>query len=201
MNESIALPDWSWGVGVGGWLTDQTYLSGSINDANGTATNESFFDGGSEFFSQAEIGWTPSKDQRYFKHVHMTLWHVDAREALSIPSSEGIAIGGTWTWNEQWMAFARAGWSDGGAPISNDAYTIGFGKLLRSWSDVFGIGFNWGDPPDKSLKTQKTTEVFYRLQLSEGIQITPSLQYIKDPALNDVDNSVLLFGIRMRITL
>ncbi len=48
-NESIALPDWSWGIGVGSWLTEQVYVSASLSDANGTATNEKFFEGGSEF--------------------------------------------------------------------------------------------------------------------------------------------------------
>lgn len=201
LNESIALPDWSWGVGVGSWLTKQVYLTGSLNDANGTATNEKFFDGGAEFFSQAEIGWSPEKDQRYYKNVHLTIWHVDERKDLGIESSKGIAVAGNWTWNETWMAFARAGWSQGSAPISNEAYTIGFGRMIRQWSDVFGIGFNWGKPPDKSLPWQKTTEVFYRLQFSQNLQLTPSLQYIKNPALNDETSSVWLFGLRMRLTL
>jgi len=99
------------------------------------------------------------------------------------------------------MAFARAGWSKGSAPISNQAYTIGFGRLFRHWSDVLGIGINWGNPPDKSLSRQTTAELFYRMQFSENLQLTPSLQYIKNPALNDETTSVWLFGLRMRLTL
>ena len=70
LNPSIAFPDWSWGAGGGGWLNDQWYVLGSVNDANGTITDESFFDGGSEFFSQAEVGWSPSRAERYFTNVH-----------------------------------------------------------------------------------------------------------------------------------
>jgi hypothetical protein len=87
---------------------------------------------------------------------------------MGIESSQGIAIGGNWTWRETWMAFARAGWSDGSAPISNQAYTLGVGRLFRQWSDVLGIGINWGDPPDKSLPRQTTAELFYRMQFSQN---------------------------------
>jgi porin len=201
LNESIALPDWSWGIGAGRWLSDEVYLSGSINDANGTATNEKFFDGGSEFFSQVEIGWSPDKANRYFNNVHLTAWHVDEREDLGIESSQGIAIGANKTWNETWMAFVRAGWSSGSAPISNEAYTVGFGRLFREWSDVLGIGINWGNPPDKSLPRQTSAELFYRMQFSQQWQFTPSVQYIKDPALNTESNSAWVLGFRMRLAL
>jgi len=200
-NESIALPDWSWGIGAGRWLTDKVYLSGTINDANGTATNEKFFEGGSEFFSQAEIGWSPSKAERYSTNIHLTVWHVDQRKDLGIESSKGIAIGANKTWNDTWMLFARAGWSKGSAPLSNQAYTLGFGRWIRQWSDVLGFGINWGNPPDRLLSRQTSAELFYRMQLSENWQLTPSLQYIKNPALNDEFDSAWLFGLRMRLTL
>ena len=200
-NESIALPDWSWGAGAGRWFDDQVYVLGSISDANGTATNEKFFEGGAEFFSQAEIGWSPGKDQRYRKNVHLTLWHVDEREDAGVESSRGLALGANWSWNEKWMAFARAGWSTGSAPISNEAYTIGLGRMFRQWSDVVGIAVNTGSPPDESFKWQTSTELFYRMQLSEHLQLTPSLQYLKNPPLNDETNSVWLFSLRMRLTL
>lgn len=201
LNESIALPDWSWGIGAGRWLSDQVYLSGSISDANGNATNESFFEGGAEFFSQAEIGWSPSKAERYFTNIHLTVWHVDEREDLGIESSKGFAIGANKTWNDTWMAFARAGWSEGSAPISNEAYTIGFGRVFRHWNDVVGIGINWGDPPQKQLPRQTTGELFYRMQFAEQWQFTPSIQYIKNPALNTENDSAWVFGLRMRLTL
>jgi len=55
---AAGFPDWSWGAGAGAWLNEGNtwYASGTINDANGTITNESFFDGGAEFFKQVEVG-------------------------------------------------------------------------------------------------------------------------------------------------
>jgi len=203
LNPSIALPDWAWGLGYGSWLgkNDNWYLQGTISDANGSITNESFFDGGAEFFSHVEVGWSPSRAERYFTNVHLTAWHVDEREDAGFPSSHGFAIGANKTWNETWMLFGRAGWSDGAVPIYNRTATIGVGRMIRQWSDVFGVGLNWGQPPDRDLSDQWTAEIFYRLQLSQNLQLTPSLQFLKDPALNPEHSSIWIAGLRMRLNL
>lgn len=201
LNTSIALPDWSWGFGTGIWLNEQWYIKGSINDANGSITNESFFSGGAEFFTHAEIGWSPSRAERYSTNIHLTAWHVDEREDAGVPSSHGIAIGANKTWNQNWMVFGRLGWSDGAAPISNKTATLGIGRKFRQWSDVFGVGMTWEQLPDNSLPDQWSTEIFYRLQLSQNLQLTPSLQYLKDPALNPEHSSIWVAGLRMRLSL
>jgi len=203
LNPSIALPDWSWGVGVGGWFgeSETWYAQATINDANGTITDERFFSGGAEFFKHAEVGWTPSRAERYFTNIHFTAWHVDEREDAELPSSHGFAIGANKTWNETWILFGRAGWSDGAVPIYNKTATVGIGRLIRQWSDVFGVGVNWGQPPDRSLSDQWTAEIFYRMQLSQNLQLTPSIQYLKDPALNPEESKIWIAGLRMRLTL
>jgi porin len=207
LNPSIAFPDWGWGVGAGTWLGEENegkgrwYIKGAISDANGTITDESFFSDGTEFYKWGEIGWSPTRAEQYFTNVHLMAWHVDEREEKGIDSAHGIAIGANKTWNETWMAWLRLGWSHGAAPIYNETVGIGFGRLIRQWSDVFGLGINWGDPPDDSLKEQWTAEVFYRLQLSQNLQLTPSIQYLKDPALNPENSSVWVASIRMRLNL
>jgi len=92
------------------------------------------------------------------------------------------------------MLFGRAGWSDGAVPIYNKTATLGVGHLIRQWSDVFGVGVNWGQPPERSLSDQWTAEVFYRMQLSQNLQLTPSIQYLKDPALNPKHSSIWIAG-------
>lgn len=207
LNPSIAFPDWSWGIGAGTWLGEDEpgkgrwYVKGAINDANGSITDESFFSDGAEFYSWGEIGWSPTPAEQYFTNVHLMAWHVDEREDKGLDSAHGIAIGANKTWNETWMAWLRLGWSDGAAPIYNETVGIGFGRLIRQWSDVFGFGINWGDPPNESLKEQWTAEVFYRLQLSQNLQLTPSIQFLRDPALNPEQSSIWVAGLRMRLNL
>ncbi len=74
-------------------------------------------------------------------------------------------------------------------------------RKFRRNSDLLGLAVNWGDPPDSSLSSQVTGELFYRVQLAQNLAITPSLQLLKDPALNPEDDTVWIWGIRVRMTL
>jgi porin len=202
-NTSIALPDFSYGLGAGHWISSEVgdwFVLGSVSDANGVADDLSFFDGGSEFFTAAEIGWTPNRSQRYSNHIHITGWHVDERKDVGVEESEGIAIGANWSVVEDWMVFGRVGWSDGTAPIVNTTATAGFMKRFHK-RDLLGLGFNWGDSSNDALRDQYSTELFYRFQFAENLAITPSLQWLVDPANNPGEDQIWVAGLRMRLSL
>ena len=201
LDTSVALPDSSWGIGAGTYITDQFYVIGGINDANGVGSDDlEFFDGGAEFYKFMHIGWTPSKDERYFKNFHVMAWHVDEREGLGIDSAHGVTFAGNWTWDDRWMAFGRLGFSKGSAPIYNESVTLGFIRKFLYRSDLVGVAANHGSPPDDSLSDQTSIEAFWRFQFSENFAITPSVQLILDPALNPVDDEVWVWGVRTRLT-
>ena len=166
LEPSVAFPDSSWGVGVGHWMRDQWYVIGGINDANGSATdNLAFFDGGSEFFKWAHVGWSPSKGDRYYKNVHLMTWDVDERQDVGIDSAHGVAVAANWTFDDRWMPFVRLGWSSGSAPIYNESITLGFIWKFMFRSDLVGLAANWGDPPDETLREQTTVEAFWRFSV------------------------------------
>ncbi len=83
----------------------------------------------------------------------------------------------------------------------NAAVTGGIGRVFLKRSNVVGVGVNWGSPSQSGLRDQYTTEFFYRFQLAQNFSITPSLQWLVDPALNPDTNSIWLFGLRTRLTL
>jgi porin len=202
LNPSVAFPDASYGVGGGSWLGDQWYVKGAINDANGSLTNYEFFRDGAEFFKFAELGWSPTRGQRYSENYHVAIWHVDEREKVGIDSARGLMLGANWsTDDERWMWFARAGWSDGDAALYNETYTLGFMRKYRRNSDALGLAVNWGELPQNELRAQTTGELFYRLQLARNLAITPNLQLLKNPALNDEKDTVWVYGLRLRFTL
>ena len=201
LNSSIALPGLSYGVGAETFIGDQWFAMGAINDANGTIDNLEFFEDGSEFFSALELGWTPSKENRQLKNIHVTYWHVDERKQKGIPQSDGIAIGANWLINKEWLPFMRVGFSDGLAPQMQKTITVGLGHYFSSRSDVIGLGVNRGDPSDEALREQYTTELFYRFQYAQNIAITPSVQWLVDPALNPDEDNIWIFGLRVRVNL
>jgi porin len=202
LNASVAFPDASLGLGGGHWLNDQWYVKGTINDANGVVTRVDWFEGGSEFFKWGEVGWSPTKEERYTKNVHLVLWDVDKRKDANIDSAQGIMVAANWTTDDlRWMGFVRGGWSDGNTPIYNETYTAGLLRKFRRNSDLLGLAVNWGDPPDDDLRSQTTSELFYRVQFAQNVAITPSLQLLHHPSLNTDKDTVWVFGLRMRLTL
>lgn len=201
-NTSVALHDLSVGAALGHFFNDQWFGIVTANDANSTISDIEFYEDGPEFYTQAEFGWTPSRDQRYFKNLHVTGWHTDPRDEAGVGESYGFTAAANWTSeSKRWMPFARAGWSDGPSPLMNATATLGLMHHFPGRADTAGIGANWGDPSDDSLREQLTGELFYRVQLAQNIALTPSVQLLIDPALNPEEDQIWIGGVRARVTL
>jgi porin len=202
LNASVALPDASWGLGGGHWLSDEFYALGTINDANGLVTdNLDFFSGGSELWKALEFGWSPNTSKRYTNQVNMSFWHVDARDNITTESSYGVGVSANWLFDNGIMPIFRAGISKGDSPIYNETVTLGLTYQIESRSDEFGVAVNWGKSPVEALRNQITTEIFYKLQLAQNLAITPSIQLLTDPALNSEHDDIAIFGLRFRMSL
>ncbi len=202
LDESVALPDSSWGIGGGHWFNQQWYALGGVNDANGSgADNLEFFDGGSEFFKYAHVGWSPAKSQRYYSNVHLLYWDVDERIKAGVGAADGFAVAANWTFNKTWMPFLRLGKSNGDAPIYNKSATIGLLRKFHFRSDVAGIAVNWGETPPVTGSVEQTTmEAFWNIQFARNLAFTPNVQYLKNPVLNPTEDNIWSAGIRARIT-
>jgi porin len=57
----------------------------------------------------------------------------------------------------------------------------------------------WSRTADSGLDDQYTAELFYRLQLTQNLAITPDVQLIIDPALNPDEDNIWVFGLRRRM--
>jgi len=89
--------------------------------------------------------------------------------------------------------------SDGAAPLMNKTATAGLIHRFHK-SDLVGLGFNWGDPSNDTLRDQYSSELFYRFQFSQNLAFTPSVQLLIDPALNPSEDQIWVFGLRARLT-
>ncbi len=101
-----------------------------------------------------------------------------------MPESWGFTTGMNLTFDIAWMPFFRAGWSDGDTPLMNETATLGLLHYRADRPDLIGFAVNWGNPADDALDDQYTAELFYRLQLSQNLAITPHVQLLIDPAQN-----------------
>jgi porin len=200
-NHSIAIPDTSFGFNLSNWLNHHWYLKAAISDANGSLDDIAVFEHGAEFFSYAELGWAPSSTERQLKGLHITIWHVDERVSENIPDGEGIAIGGSWSFDKEWIVFGRFGQSTGEASLMRRSTTIGVSHIWKAYFDVFGFAVNYSELVDESLRDQTTMEAFLKIQLANNIAVTPSFQLLINPALNLQEDYIQIVGLRLRITL
>ena len=207
---TIALPnDALLGVAAAGMLTDKMYLIGGLGDSNSDPTKpidgfDTFFND-NEYFKHVEVGWTTSKDRIYFDNVHLTLWHVDDRQKAGVKDGWGAVFSFSHYVNDRWMPFFRAGYAEDGGTLLGTSVSAGIGYQPVPGRGLLGIGLNWGEPNEDTfvagLDDQTTLELFYRLQLSEEIALTPDIQLLRNPALNPSEDTIWVIGLRARIAL
>ena len=205
-NPTIPAPNQGLGAAFGAMVTENIYVLGGLADTNGDPTRpigdwfDTFFND-SEYFYHFEIGWTTSKDRIYLDNIHVTGWYADERQNSMVESGKGIAFSAAWFVNDTWMPFLRGGYSDGGGALLEASVSGGIGYYFADSRDLLGFGLNWGRPPDGNLDDQYTSEIFYRLQLAQNLAITPNIQWIANPALNPEEDTMWVFGLKLRLAL
>jgi porin len=211
---AIDLPnDASLGVAAGHLFDNNVFIIGSVVDRNGDPTEigdgfDTFF-GDNEYFSSIEIGHTSTHSKIALDNTHLTLWHVDARDELGAPSGWGANFSWSRYYNDRFMPFVRAGYTDDSGSLLEKSISVGFGyrpdPTTQTPGDLIGAAFNWGEVNDNSfgpgLDDQYTLELFYRWQFTQQVALTLDYQYLKDPALNPDESSVSVFSLRARFAL
>jgi porin len=197
------LPDAALGVAAGYFVNDNFYFGGGIVDANADAADpfSNLFDKG-ETFKSFEVGWTTGSSARFFNNAHVTFYQIDEREEAGTPAGHGVAFHVSRVVDEHWLPFLRAGWAEAGDSVYETAVSTGFGYSQDISSSLFGLGVGWSRPNEDTfgskLNDQISFEAFQRWQLTECIELTPSMQYLINPALNPTADSIALFGLRLR---
>jgi len=205
---SIPVPDdAALGVYVNAMLTDNLYVIGGLADSNADSTDP--FDGFQTFFSDREyfktieFGRTTDRSRFYLDNTHITFWHADEREDAGISSGWGVNFSFAHSFDERWMPFVRAGYADDGGTLLQRTVTAGIGYHFRDDISLLGLAFNWGRPNKDTfgagLDDQYTVELFARLQVIRNLQVTPDIQYIRNPARNPDVNHSWVFGLRARL--
>ncbi len=207
--------DASLGIVGAAWLTDSVYAMAGIVDQKSDPTDplegfDTFFND-REHFKHVELGWTgASKEAWFLNNVHLTLWHSDKRKDFGIEDGWGGVFSANFNLNDKWLTFFRAGFADDAGSLLKRSVSIGAGYTPKGMDFLmvdsqFGVGVNWGRPNDSlfgvDLDDQYGVESYYRLQVTKEIAITPSLQYLVDPALNPSGDNEFMFGLRIRAAL
>lgn len=207
-NTMILLPDGAFGVMGGTYLSENVYTAASIVDASSDPTSvfEGFntFFGDFDTFKTFEIGLTGGGKQFFAENAHVAIWQIDASKANGTPDGWGVVGSASTLVNPHLLVFLRGGWAHAGGGLYEASVSTGFGYMNEPGGNILGVGVNWGRPNRDTfgvaLDDQWTSEIFYRLQLAENLQVTPSFELLANPALNPDKDLIALFGIRTRVT-
>lgn len=206
-NPTIPAPDQGLGLAARWRISDHFYALAGIADANGEPDDpigsvENLLDTG-ETFKHVEVGWYDTWDTRYSDNMLVSAWEIDDRGAASVEGGWGLAASVSRTLAEKWTPFLRAGYADGGAALLSRSVSAGTGYSLFEGRDTLGVGLNWGRAPDSGEnvadRDQYSAEAFYRFEPVPGIQITPDLQYIVNPAYAPDHDTIWVGGLRVRL--
>jgi porin len=205
------LPDGALGTMVATWLSDSVYVVAGMADANADPTD--VFDGFNTFFDDFEtfknidIHYTPRSEELFFNNMHVSFYQIDKRDEAGTNDGYGVSFSLTRAVQGKFLPFIRGGWGKDGNSLLEASASIGFGYQDQAIGaqSLLGVGLNWGRPNDDTfgadLDDQYTAEIFYRWQVFESLQITPSVQLISDPALNPDDDFISVWGVRARLIL
>ena len=203
------------GFGGGGWLTDSVYLIAGMEDLNADPTDpfqgfDTFWND-HEFFKHVEVGWTTSaREQYYLDNLHLTVWHADKREKIGVEEGWGTFLSFSHTFGSKWLMFTRGGFAEDGGSLLKRSVSIGGSYAPNGIGELgsghqLGFGANWGKPNDAlfgtDLDDQYALEVYYRLQVTKELAITPDVQLLINPALNPDKDTIWVFGLRARLAL
>ncbi len=207
-NTMAVLPDGALGAMVGTRFLDNFYAAGGIVDASADPTD--MFDGFGTFFGDfdtfktIEFGVTAGGQKFFLENAHVAFWQMDDSEETGASGGWGVNASISHLFDQSWLGFLRGGWAHEGGGAYEASVSTGFGYMNEPGGNLLGVGVNWGRPNSETfpidLDDQWTGEVFYRLQVTENLQITPGVQLLLDPALNPDKDFVALFGIRGRVT-
>ena len=198
------LPDGAFGVMSALWATENLYVIGSVVDANADPTDlnvEGFFED-FETLKSLDIIWTPDRKSLLFNNIQVTLYQIDDRNKAGTKDGYGVSFSVSFAAGSKFLPFLRGGWGKDGNSLLEGSVSAGVGYQTDPDGALLGAAFNWGRPNDgtfgTSLDDQYTAEIFYRAQVFEFLQVTPSIQFLVDPALNPDEDFVAVFGLRTR---
>ena len=205
---TIPVPDdATLGAYLSAMLTDNVYIIAGFADSNADSTDpfngfDTFFNK-HEFFKTIELGFVTSRDRFYMDNTHITLWHADERKEAGVNDGWGASFSYSHSFDEKWMPFLRGGYAEDGGSLLQKSLSTGFAYHWGENNSLVGLGFNWGEPNEDTLGSglddQTSIELFSRLQVTKNFQLTPDIQYIKNPALNPKAYDSCVFALRGRI--
>jgi porin len=176
------------------------YAGAGVHDANGKDNEVDFRQvwNTPELFTWVELGFRANDDVAFGETTHLHYWHQDERVEAGVEDSWGITFSSSKVLASRFTTVLRIGYSEGNAAQMSRFIGVAASMVVRG-SDHLLAGLSYGSAPDRSLGSQSTAEVLYKMQLTQNMTISPNIQLTFNPVFNDQKSTIYVLGIRARL--
>ena len=191
------------GVDLTAHISNDLQVSMVVADADGYPFYPDFSSFGRRFVFIPGLVYSPEICGLGKGRYEVNFSHIERTERFGGvgPSSSVWLVSFQQEISPKLAAFLRFGTGDGRRTAVQQSLATGvvFTQFLGYNNDWFGLGFMWQDPSDGMRRDDYGMEMFWRLQLTENIQLTPDVQLYFDPSTNPNRDIEAAFGLRVGV--
>jgi len=196
-NPAIPFPNNGGGFNLAWRLNDLVTMNAGIGDALARPTGWNFYtlhDG--DFFAAFELQFSPRFGDALGQYRFL-FWHNDTDTA----DGGGFALSFDQDLGGGFVPFLRYGFGEKDVTLVRQSVSGGVGieGPFGYPGELIGVGAVWADQSMPGVPDETTVELFYRLQLTDTLQLTPMIQVLFNPAHSDKE-IVGVFGARLLMT-
>jgi porin len=172
------------------------YVHGVLADGDAISNHSPFSTFEGNLFYAGEVGFKPKIEGLGQGIYRLTVYDRDSEAGDQF----GWSISADQNLTDAYGVFLRFGYGDGGIKDVGHIVAAGFSFLspFDRPNDQAGIAAAYTHPKDDEFRDEYSAEAYYRVQLTEGFEISGSVQLIVDPSAGDQD-AVGVFGLRARL--
>lgn len=195
-NPARSFPDNGLGIQLRVDPADWIYVHFLMSDSDAISTHSPFSTVEGRWLYAGEVGFRPRVPELGQGIYRLMLYYRDAEAGDEV----GWALSADQNLSEAYGVFLRYGGNDGGLNAIEHLVSAGF-SLLTPFdrpNDQAGIAVSFTHPTDGDLRDSYAAETYYRVRVTEGFELSGSVQVVFDPSAGEQD-TVAVFGLRARI--
>lgn len=185
------------GVAVEYQATRHLYIHAVAVDTEGAADRGLATMADKKFMEAIEIGYFSGTLGKRYQGFHIGIWHDDTKDQGS-----GVGGGGAFEheFNSGWAPFVRYAVATETGTTLREILAVGLTQVhpFGRQGDMFGAAFNYSEP-SAGKHHESVFESFYRLRLTQSIDLGPNLQVSIHPTNATKAYTTTLLSARMRI--
>lgn len=151
-----------------------------------------------KYMESAEVGWFSGSPGTQYRDYRVYMWRDDTQH---LGSGYGGGFGFEHEFASGWAPFGKFGIATDGGTAIRQTNTLGVAQVhpFSRRGDMFGASFSYTEPNHTGKHHESLFESFYRVRLTQSVQVGPDLQVSIHPTYAIKTYTTALLGMRLEI--